>query len=87
MMCLLVTHGSWGVIALPLLSMPYVRANDVPALAEQYKWEFRTKHEQAMDLVTWFVGHARSMQLTCSIWLVMDRAYVSRQTLKAMAAQ
>ena len=86
-MCLLVTHGSWGVIALPLLSMLYVRAKDLPALAEKYKWEFRTKHEQAIDLVTWFVGHARWMQLTCSIWLVMDGAYVSGQTMKAMAAQ
>ena len=86
-MCLLVTHGSWGVIALPLLSMLYVRAKDIPALDEKYEWTFRTKHEQAIDLVTWFVGHARWMQLTCSIWLVMDGAYVSRQTLKAMAAQ
>ncbi len=86
-MCLLVTHGSWGVIALPLLSLLYVRAKDVPALAEKYDWKFRTKHELAIELVTWLVGHARWMQLTCQIWLVMDGAYASRQILKAMMAQ
>lgn len=86
-MCLLATHGSWGVIALPLLSLLYVRAKDVPALAEKHDWKFRTKHELAIELVTWFVTRARSAHITSEIWLVADGAYVARHTLKAMAGQ
>lgn len=86
-MCLLVSHGAWGVIALPLLSLLYVRIKDVPALAEKYEWKFRTKHEMAIELVTWFVQRARSAHLVCQIWLVADGAYVARHLLKAMMDQ
>lgn len=86
-MCLLVSHGAWGVIALPLLSLLYVRLKDVPALAEKYEWKFRTKHEMAIELVTWFVQRARSAHLVCQIWLVADGAYVARHLLKAMTDQ
>jgi hypothetical protein len=41
----LATHPAWGVIALPLRSMLYVREVDVPKLVEKYDWEFRTKHQ------------------------------------------
>ena len=41
-LALLAIHPMWGVIALPLLSMLYVRAVDVPLLAEKYDWEFQT---------------------------------------------
>ncbi len=34
----LATHPVWGVIALPLRSMLYVREVDVPKLAEKYDW-------------------------------------------------
>ena len=34
----LATHPLWGVIALPLRSMLYVRQIDVPKLAEKYDW-------------------------------------------------
>jgi len=43
----LTTHPAWGVIALPLRSMLYVREVDVPKLAKKYAWEFRTKHQLA----------------------------------------
>ena len=77
-LCFLATHPLWGVIALPLRSMLYVRAIDLPAIAEKYDWEFRTKHQLAVELVSWFVTTARSIGLTCTIWLVADGAYAAR---------
>ena len=41
----LAIHPVWGVIALPLRSMLYVRAINVPKLSDKYNWEFRTKHQ------------------------------------------
>ena len=76
--CFLATHPLWGVIALPLRSMLYVRAKNLPAIAEKYGWEFRTKHQLAVELVSWFVTTARSIGLTCKIWLVADGAYAAR---------
>jgi len=42
-LCFLATHPLWGVNALPLRPMLYVRAIDLPAIAEKYGWEFRTR--------------------------------------------
>ncbi len=47
----LATHPAWGVIALPLRSMLYVREVDVPKLAEKYGWKFRTKHQLGRGVV------------------------------------
>ncbi len=41
-LCFLATHPLWGVIALPLRSLLYVREKDVPSLGEKYGWKFRT---------------------------------------------
>src|SRR5436190_1914629 len=46
----LARHPTWGVVALPLRALLYVRAKDVPALAKHYPWEFRTKLELAAEL-------------------------------------
>ena len=45
----LATHPVWGVIAMPLRSMLYVREVDVPKLAEKYDWKFRTKHQLGVE--------------------------------------
>ena len=50
----LAKHPVWGVIALPLRSLLYVRQVNVPKLAEKYGWEFRTKHQLGVELLTWF---------------------------------
>lgn len=81
---LLATHRAWGVIALPLLSLLYVRACDVPRLNEKYGWKFQTKHQLALELVTWFVEHARWARKECQIWLVVDGAYAARSLLSAL---
>jgi hypothetical protein len=83
-LCLLARHASWGVIALPLRSLLYVRAIGVPKLADKYDWKFKTKHELAMELTTWVVGHARSMGLKCPIWLAADGAYATSKMVKPL---
>ena len=83
-LCFLATHSLWGVIALPLRSLLYVREKDVPALEEKYGWKFRTKLELAVDLVTWFVKSVRSLDIECKIWLVTDGAYAGRPVLKPL---
>ncbi|MBM4001376.1 MAG: transposase, partial [Planctomycetes bacterium] len=83
-LAMVVKHSLWGVIALPLRSMLYVRAANCPKWTEKYGWEFRTKHEQLIDLVAWFVETARGMGLRCAIWLAVDGAYAARPFLRAM---
>ena len=80
-LCVLAKHPLWGVIALPLLSLLYVRKIDLPKLEEKYDWKFRTKLQLLVDLVTWFVNHSRALGLKCQIWLVVDGAYASRKVL------
>jgi len=83
-LCYLATHPLWGVIALPLWSLLYVREKDVPSLAAKYGWEFRTKLELAVSLVTWFVTSVRSLGIESSVWLVTDGAYAGRPVLKPL---
>jgi len=49
----LVTHQHWGTIALPLLARLYIRARDVPRLPPERGITFRTKLEQAVELLGW----------------------------------
>ena len=80
-MCFLARHSLWGVIAFPLRSLLYVRAIDLPKLAEKYDWKFRIKHQLAVELVTWFVTTVRSLGVKCKIRLVADGAYAARPLL------
>ena len=82
----LATHPWWGVIALPLRSMPYVREVDVPKLAEKYDWEFRTKHELGVLLLTWFMQSLRALGVEAKVWLAVDGAYAARPFLKPVLA-
>jgi hypothetical protein len=77
----LATHPVWGVIALPLRSMLYVREVDVPKLAEKYDWEFRTKHQLGVELLTWFMQSIRVLGVQVKVWLVVDGAYAARPFL------
>lgn len=82
----LATHPLWGVIALPLRSMLYVREVDVPKLAEKYDWQFRTKHELGVLLLTWFVQSLRRLGVETKVWLVVDGGYAARPFLKPVLA-
>ncbi len=73
----LATHPMWGVIALPLRSMLYVREVDVPKLAEKYDWEFRTKHQLGVELLAWFMQSIRALGVKSKVWLAVDGAYAA----------
>ena len=77
----LAKHRWWGVIALPLRSLLYVREVDVPRLAEKYAWEFRTKHQLGIELLTWFMQSIRALGVEAKVWLAVDGAYAVRPFL------
>ena len=79
-------HPAWGVIALPLRSMLYVRKVDLPKLAEQYDWEFRTKHQLGVELLAWFMQSIRALGIQVKVWLVVDGAYAARPFLLPVLA-
>lgn len=80
----LARHPAWGVVALPLRALLYVRAKDVPALAKHYPWAFRTKLELAAELATWLKGWAG--RLGRVLWLAVDGAYAKRPFLRPALA-
>ena len=86
-LALLATHPLWGVIALPLRSLLYVREVDVPKLDEKRGWEFRTKHQLAVALVLWFVEMVRWLGLQAKVWVVADGAYAARPFLDPVRAE
>ena len=75
-------HPIWGVIALPLRSLLYVRKVDLAWLAEKYDWEFRTKHQLGVELMTWFVKTLKALGVKAKVWLVVDGAYAAMPFLK-----
>jgi len=77
----LAAHPVWGVIALPLRSMLYVRQVDVPKLAAKYDWEFQTKHQLGVELLTWFTQLIRVLGVEVKLWLAVDGAYAVRPFL------
>jgi len=81
----LARHPLWGVIALPLRSMLYVREVDVPKLAEKHAWEFRTKHELGVELLKWFMQSIRALGVEAKVWLAVDGAYAARPFLLPVA--
>jgi hypothetical protein len=74
-------YPAWGVMALPLRSMLYVREIDVPKLADKYPWEFRTKHQLGVELLTWVVATLRKLGVKTKVWLAVDGAYAARPFL------
>src|SRR3954451_15197568 len=81
---LLVTHKTWGTIALPLLARLYVRKKDLPAIDPKHRPAFRTKLELAVEMLRW----ARPWLglLGKPIWVVADGAYAKKEFLKPAAA-
>jgi hypothetical protein len=77
----LARHRLWGVSALPLRSMLYVREVDVPKLAEKHGWEFATKHQLGVALLTWFMRSIRALGVEAKVWLAADGAYAARPFL------
>jgi hypothetical protein len=81
----LLTHPLWGVLALPVLSMLYVRQEDVAKLRARYgKWKFQTKHVLALDLVREVIGLVRGLGSQAGWILVMDGAYAAGKLLREL---
>ena len=83
----LAKHPQWGVIALSLRSLLYVRQVDVPKLDAKRGWELATKHQLAAQLVSWFVALLRSWKLDRIVWIVADGAYAARPFLDTVLAE
>jgi hypothetical protein len=80
----LARHPLWDTLALPLRALLYVRAQDVPKLAQAYPWEFRTKLQLAVELVRWLlIWLGRTGK---ALWLAVDGAYAKRPFLKPVLA-
>jgi hypothetical protein len=80
-----VRHPMWGTIGLPLLAHLYVRQKNLSSVMPWYKVKFRTKLEQAADLVEWAAGLLKYLEK--SLWIVVDGAYAKWPFLKrALAA-
>jgi hypothetical protein len=76
-------HRLWGTMALPLLALLYVRQQNIPLLQGLHGWQFRTKLEQAAELMEWVAF--RLKYLNKSLWIVVDGAYAKRPFLQRMA--
>jgi hypothetical protein len=80
----LAQHPAWGVLALPLRALLYVRAKDVPKLAKHYPWTFQSKLQLAAELVRWLtIWLGRTGR---PLWLAADGAYAKRPFLKPVMA-
>ena len=77
-------HPCWGVIALPLRALLYIREKDLGKIApwNRKHFPFRTKLELAAELVTWVADWLRFLGKT--IWVVTDGAYAKRPFVKAV---
>ncbi len=80
----LAPHPLWGVLALPLWALLYVRQKDVPELNAETPWTFRTKLELAVELVRWLLDWLPFRGK--SIWLAVDGFYAKRPFLKPLKA-
>ncbi len=80
----LVRHGSWGTIGLPLLARMYVRAKDIDKLPPPYQIQFQDKLQQGVELVKWASEGCKRLGKT--LWVVTDGGYTKRRFIKPVIA-
>lgn len=80
-------HPVFGIIALPLLSRLYVRKVDIDKLKERYDWEFRTKHELALDLCQQVMQRLRALGSKAGFIIVFDGAYAAKALVRPLVAE
>ena len=81
----LAKHPSWGTIALPVLSKLYVRQVDIEKLKEKYDWNFRTKLELGVEMLSWLVDLLGELGVKAPLRLAVDGAYAKANFLKPLA--
>ena len=80
-------HPLFGVIALPLRSLLYVRRVGIETLQARYDWKFRTKHELALDLCQRAMSMLRAMGSQAGFVIVFDGAYAAKSLVRPLIAQ
>jgi hypothetical protein len=78
----LAPHPLFGVLALPLQALLYVREKDVPELNKEYPWTFKTKLQLAVELVGWLLTWL--CRVGKAVWLVVDGAYANEPFLRPL---
>lgn len=86
-MAMLIGHPLFGVIALSLLSLLYVRHVDIEQLKQRYGWEFRTKHELALELCRRAMRMLRLLGSKAGFIVVFDGAYAARALIRPLIAE
>lgn len=85
-LALLMGHPVFGVIAVPLLSLLYVREADIARLKDRYAWEFQTKHELALDLCLKAMRALRALGSQSRFVIVFDGAYAAGPLVRPLIA-
>lgn len=80
----LVRHGSWGTIGLPVWARMYVRAKDITQLPAAYQVRFQDKLQQGAELVQWASECCK--RLGKALWVVTDGGYTKQRFIKPILA-
>lgn len=83
-LAMVLRHPIFGVIALPLLSRLYVRKANIEALKARYDWEFRTKHELALELCRHVLHTLRALGSKAGLVVVFDGAYAAKSLVRPL---
>lgn len=86
-LAMVLSHPIFGVIALPLLSRLYVRKVDVESLAARDNWEFRTKHQLALELCQHVIRHLKALGSQAKFVVVFDGAYAAKKLVRPLLAE
>ena len=80
------SHPLFGVIALPLLSRLYVRQVDVNKLKQRCDWDFRTKHQLALEWIRQVFDTLRAVGSKARFMVVFAGAYAARDLERPLIA-
>lgn len=86
-LAMLIGHPMFGIFALPVLSMLYVRKVDIGPLKQRYDWKFRTKHELALELCRRVMRSLRAMGSRAGFVVVFDGAYAATALVRPLIAE
>jgi len=83
-LAMVLSHPMFGMIAMPLLSHLYVRKVDIEALNARHDWEFRTKHQLALDLCRQVMQTLKALGSKAGFIVVFDGAYAAKALVRPL---
>jgi hypothetical protein len=83
-LAMVLRHPLFGVMALPLLSRLYVRQIDISKLKRRHPWEFRTKHQIALELLRQVFAILRALGSKAGFIVVFDGAYAAGELVRPL---